>query len=86
MTKTNEYYKNIFRFKEYKHQNNDIKLYSLDICKERIIERSLHDITKLINNRLSKGKIVTEEERNKLINDHQNEFLEMFEIIKSSKK
>jgi vacuolar-type H+-ATPase subunit H len=82
MVKRNEFYKHKNDLKEFKQQYKDrLLINNQDIEKQNIINRALLDANRLIDNRLSKGRVITDEEKDEIRKQIENDFLEMFKTI-----
>jgi hypothetical protein len=87
MTNNKWYKKHVFFMNELKRQKKDNELIKdIHIQKQNVIDRARLDADKLIDNRIKKGKIITDEEKNEIRQQNEIDFLEIFELFENKLK
>jgi len=72
---------------ELKRQKNDNELIKdIHIQKQNVIDRARLDADKLIDNRIKKGKVITDEEKDEIRKQNEIDFLEIFELFENKIK
>jgi len=82
--KRNHYYYNKFIHTELKKQINDNELIKdIHIQKQNVIDRALIRANELINNRIKKGKTISDEEKNEIKKQYEIDFLKIFDLFEN---
>ena len=84
---SNDWYKTKYIMVELKRQKNDNELIKdIHIQKQNVINRARLDADKLIDNRIKKGKVITDEEKDEIRKQNEIDFLEIFELFENKIK
>jgi hypothetical protein len=84
---SNNWYKTKYIMNELKRQKNDNELIKdIHIQKQNVIDRARLDADKLIDNRIKKGKVITDEEKDEIRKQNEIDFLEIFELFENKLK
>ena len=87
MSNNKWYKKHVFFMNELKRQKNDNELIKdIHIQKQNVIDRARLDADKLIDNRIKKGKVITDEEKDEIRKQNEIDFLEIFELFENKIK
>ena len=87
MSNNKWYKKHVFFMNELKRQKKDNELIKdIHIQKQNVIARARLDADKLIDNRIKKGKIITDEEKDEIRKQNEIDFLEIFELFENKLK
>jgi hypothetical protein len=82
MSNNKWYKKHVFFMNELKRQKKDNELIKdIHIQKQNVITRARLDADNLIENRIKKGKMISDEEKDKIRKHNENDFLEIFELF-----